>query len=97
MIRAWALLTCRESRWRWALWREPTRVTGRMSGMGGLPWWCPSGTSAGHAAELAAAPFLDDEPELRELDLPVELEVLEVACAAIVRHPISMITSAAVR
>src|SRR5687767_11925096 len=56
MIRAWALLTERDSRCRWARCRDPISVTGLPSGNAGLPACEPAGTRVGTDALGAGAP-----------------------------------------
>jgi len=48
-------------RWMRALEREPISVTGRCSGIGGLPVWCPNGSKAGALPLLL--PLLREERE----------------------------------
>src|SRR2546423_3207416 len=67
--RAWALLTCRESRWRWALWREPMTYTVRLRGMTGLPARWPVGVRVGMGPEVAAWGEDDFAVEWSAMDL----------------------------
>src|SRR5258706_16470622 len=93
MISAWALLIWRDCKCRCAFCREPTSVTGRMSGIGGLPAWWPSGISAGQAACAPAAAGAAsgdafDAPFAAPLD-EEELEDFPVTFNGIVRSPLS--------